>query len=187
MAFLGQSGSTAEVDPEEVNQKRGGRILDAGWYRAALIEDEAGPYDWGVGLNMQFQILTGDFAPQRIFEFLCIEHTKEKVQHIARIRLRELAIAAGHKSPEDVQDTGSIYNVPVMVEIYRAKDDSKYAEPDGKRPRVGQFMSVAEWKANHSDEPMPGVGRAPAPNNSPPPVAAAPPPAAPPDDDDLPF
>lgn len=173
MAHLGQAGNTSEVGEDELNKKRGSRLLEAGWYRAALIEDEAKSYQWGTGLNMQFQILTGDYENQRIFDFLCIEHSKsEQAQHIARVKLRELAVAAGHRTPDDVQDTDAMYGSPVMVEVYRAKDDTKYAEEDGRKARIGQFMSVRKWKEQMGSAPMPGVN-APVPKVSPPPSDTA--------------
>ncbi len=175
MAFLGDAGNTTEVNEDEMNQSRGYRLLEAGWYRAALAEDVAQIKPWGVGLKLQFTILTGDYENQRIFEYLCVQHTSEEAQHIARVKLRELAVAAGHKTPDDVQDTATMYGVPIMVEVYRAiEKEEKYADEDGKKARVGQFMSVTKWKAEHSDEPMPGVTKtaakaaAPPPNNSPP-------------------
>ena len=189
MAFLGTAGDTTEVQEEEMNQKRGGSLLEAGWYRVALVEDEAKPYGWGTGLNMQFQILTGDYADRRLFDFLCIEHHKsEKAQHIARVKLREFATAAGHRSPE-IEDTTPLYNKPVMVEVYRAKEEEeKYADEDGRKARIGQFLSVDAWKLSHAGEHMPGVAKkkaalavakAPIPNSSPAPYQA--------DDDEIPF
>lgn len=158
MAKLGRAGSTHDVDRSEMNQKRRGALmLEDGWYRAAIEEDEGKTYDWGFGLNLTFKILDGHFANYRIFDFLCLEHTKEKAQKIARVRLRELAEAAGHPTPDQVDDTAVMYGKPVMVRVFRDHDDSKFAEGDGKRPRVGEYLSTKRWKEERSDEPMPGV------------------------------
>jgi len=187
MAFLGTAGNTSEGNEDEMNKTRGGRLLEAGWYRAALVEDEVKEYDWGTGLNLQLQILTGLYENQRIFDFLCIQHTKsEQAQHIAKVRLRELGVAAGHKTPDNIEDTQPMYNTPIMVEVYRAKDDTKYAEEDGRKARVGQYMTVKQWKTEKANQHMPGVSKT-VPNNSPPQSDPVRDEAPPMDDSDIPF
>ena len=158
MARLGTAGDTREVGPDEMNRRRGARPIPAGWYRVALTQDRAETKDWGLGLSMEFAILDGENAGQKLFDYLCVEHHRsEKAQHIARIKLRELATAAGHRTPENVESTDSLYKRPVMAEVYRADEETRYAEEDGKRPRIGQFLSVARWKQEHEsslpDEP----------------------------------
>ena len=183
MANLGRAGNVAEVSDEEMNQNRGGgALLENGWYRCALVKDTLVTPSWGTGLNMELQVITGDFENRRIFEFLCLEHDRsEKAQHIARVKLKEFATAAGHRG-DDIPDTDRFYGKPVMVKVYRAvEENEKYAEEDGKKPRVDQFMSCEQWKAEKSDEPTPGLQRkkqTPAREEAPPPPA---------DDDDIPF
>jgi hypothetical protein len=142
-----------------MNQKRRGALmLEEGWYRAAIEEDDGKTYDWGFGLNITFKILDGHFAGYRIFDFLCLEHSNEKTQKIARVRLRELAEAAGHPTPDQVDDTAPMYGRPVMVRVYRVEEKNRErAEADGKRPRVGEYLSTKRWKDERGDEPMPGV------------------------------
>lgn len=157
------AGNTSNVKPDEMNRtRRGLLVLEEGWYRAALEKDEIKEYGWGVGLNLTMKILDGEFQNYRIFDFLCLTHDNEKTEHIARVRLRELAVAAGHKTPDNVVETDSMIGKPVMVRVYRAEErDDRYAEADGCRPRVDQYMAVAAWKADpeRSKEPLPGVNR----------------------------
>lgn len=184
MAYIGDAGDTSEIQDEDMNQTRSYKLLEPGWYRAALSKDEAQTKDWGVGLSMEFTILQGDFENMRIFEYLCVQHRKEDPERIARTRLKELAVAAGYSDPNHVTDTSPMYGVPVMIEIYRAKEkEAKYADEDGRKARVAQFMSVAQWKAEKSDEPLPGVTR----GSTPPPIKPVAPPPPPPMDDDIPF
>lgn len=160
MARLGAAGDTSRVKPDEMNQaRRGLLILEEGWYRAALESDSLKDFDWGQGLNLNFKILDGHYRNYHIFDFLCLVHTKEKAERIARVRLRELAVAAGHRTPDNVHETDSIVGKPVMIRIYREEDDSKYAEEDGRRPRVAEYLGVTAWKEHpeKSQEPMPGV------------------------------
>lgn len=156
MTYLGTIGDTSEVRDEDMNQKRTGKPIQAGWYRVALEKDDVKYAHWGIGLSMEFQILDGEYEGRKLFEFLCLEHrTSEEAQKIARTKLRELAVAAGHKTPDNVEDTDALMRRPVMVEVYRAKDQSEYADADGKKPRIGQFLSVARWKSEYGSDPTP--------------------------------
>lgn len=189
MAYLGDDGRLNDVSEEDVERtKRGARaLLEEGWYRCALVEDEAQPKSWGIGLAMQYQILDGTYSEQRIFDYLCVRHSRsEQAEQIARSKLKAFAIAAGAKNPNDVTDTAPLYGRPVMLRVFREADDTKYAESDGCKPRIGSIVSVAEWKDQHKDEPLPGVRNGPVPNNSPPASKQeeTPPPAG---DDDIPF
>lgn len=154
MAWLGTAGDTSDVSEEDMNQKRSGKPIEAGWYRVALEKDDVKHEEWGVGLKMEFEILDGEYEGRKLFEFLCLEHSRSaEAQKIARTKLRELAVAAGHKTPDNVEDTDVLMRRPVMVEVYRAKlgknEDPKYADPDGRKARIGQFISVARWKAEN--------------------------------------
>lgn len=186
MAFLGDDGRLDDVTDEALEGVGKGTAgpLAEGWYRVALIDDEVQSKDWGTGLNMQFQILSGDFENRRIFDYLCLRHSRsEEAERIARAKLKSFALAAGAKDPDNVQDTAELYSKPVMLRGYRQKDDTKYAEEDGKKFRVAEFVSVETWKAQHADEPTPGLTiKSRVPTNTP---KAEP--APPPSDDSIPF
>lgn len=166
MAQLGDDGVLNDVTEDALASvgKGGGKIIPAGWYRAALIEDEAQAKSWGTGLSMQFQIIEGDFSNRRVFDYLCVRHaTSEKAEEIARAKLKAFAIAAGSRTPDDMRDTSRFYNKPVMIEVRREKpEEEKYAEEDGKEARIGDFLSVGEYRAEQSDAPS-----SPGPANSP--------------------
>lgn len=181
MAYLGEDGNLSGVSEEDVERaNRGGRkMIEPGWYRCMLVEDEAKPYRWGTGLSMQFQIIDGEFENQRVFDFLCVRHNdSEQAEQIARAKLKAFAIAAGAKNPDDISDTSVLFNKPVMIEVYRDKQkDPKYADEDGCKAKPGQFKSVAAFKAEQG-----GAAPAPAVKSKP---ASRPAPA--PEDGDIPF
>ena len=177
MAFLGDDGRLDDVNQEDVERaaKGGGGnrgMLEAGWYRVALVEDEDQMKEWGIGLSMQFQILSGEYEGRRAFDYLCIRHAKSpEAERIARAKLMALATAAGVKDPANLSDTSVLYNRPVMIEIYREPDATKYAEADGCKARIGAFLSVAQFKAQKKGAHMPGIS---GPAKAPEPVTAAP-------------
>lgn len=183
MAYLGDDGNLSGVSEEDVERaNRGGRkMIEPGWYRCMLVEDEAKPYSWGTGLAMQFQIIEGEYENQRVFDFLCVRHAKsEQAEQIARAKLKAFAIAAGAKNPDDVSDTSVLFNKPVMIEVYRDKQkEAKYADEDGCKAKPGAFMSVAAWKAEQG-----GAAPAPAPAAKSKPAGR---PAPAPEDGDIPF
>lgn len=157
MAWLGEAGNLSGVTDEQVERAgRGARkMIPPGWYRCALVEDEAKPYHWGTGLSLQFQIISGEFENQRVFDFLCVQHsTSETAEQIARAKLKALAIAAGVKNPDDMEDTAVLYNKPVMIEVYREEQtDPKYGDADGCKAKPGAILSVVKWKEEHGGQP----------------------------------
>jgi hypothetical protein len=187
MGYLGDDGNLSDVSEEDV--ERAGRkaraFLEEGWYRCALVEDEVQVKPWGTGLNMQFQVLSGEFTNQRIFDYLCVRHSRsDDAERIARAKLKAFGIAVGAKNPDDMSNTDPYMNKPLMLEVIReAPKDAKYGDAeDGKQARVGRVLSVAKWKEEHADEPTPGVGVR---NGAAPKPAAPPPPAV--ENDDIPF
>ena len=171
MAFLGEDGMLGDVTQEAVDSvgKGGGEPVQAGWYRAVLLEDEAQPKSWGTGLSQQFQIIDGPFSERRVFDYLCIRHsTSEKAEEIARAKLKALAIAVGAKNPNDVSNTDILKRKPIMMEVRREEqDDAKYADEDGRKAKPANFVSCDEFKAMDAATPSP------VPTNSP---GAEPPP-----------
>lgn len=149
MAFLGDDGRLDDVTEDALASvgKGGGGPVPAGWYRVALVEDEAQSKPWGVGLSMQFQILDGDYAERRVFDYLCVRHqTSAKAEEIARAKLKAFAIAAGAKDPNNVTNTEPFYGRPVMMKVIRTPEEEKYADEDGKKARPGDFLSVKEYR-----------------------------------------
>ena len=169
MTYLGATGDTSEVSEHELN-KGGGQYPDlpAGWYQVALLSDKVDQKSWGLGLSLQFQVDEGDFESERVSDYLCIVHnTSSEAQHIARVRLRELANAAGHPTPENVEDTEPLMGVPLMARIYRPRaKDPKYAAADGTETRVGEYLSIGEWNARYGRKSEP-TRQADVPTNSP--------------------
>lgn len=166
MAYIpDDAGDTSGVADEERAMGSFAPIPE-GWYRVVLFEDELVTKDWGVGLNMKFEILDGEHAGRKLFDFLCLQHGNAETVKLARIALRELAIAAGHETPDHVRETESIQMVPVMARVYRAiEQNEKYADDDGKKARIGEYKAVGGGsgapvkslppKSRASDEPPP--------------------------------
>jgi len=179
MAHLGEAGQLDDVSQEaleSVGKGGSGGMIPAGWYRVALVEDEAQSKSWGTGLSQQFQILDGPLKGRRIFDYLCVRHsTSAKAEEIARAKLKAFAVAAGAKNPNNVTDTEPYYGKPVMMEVRReTQENEKYADEDGKKAEPADFVSCSEFKAWGST--------ASAPTNS---TRAQP--SAPPPEDDIPF
>lgn len=190
MAYLGADGNLSDVTDEEVDRAgKGGeiRLITPGWYRCALIEDEAQAKKWGTGLSMQFQIIEGDFANYRVFEYLCIRHnTSPKAQQIAKAKLKAFARAAGSKDPSNVESTDELYGKPLMLKVAREKqDDPKFADEDGCKAKVVAALSIAEWRAENAGGAQLPLGKAKQRPAAPLASQAASP--APYDDNEIPF
>ncbi len=158
MAYLGTDGNLSDVTDEEAARAgQGGapRLIEPGWYRCALIEDEAQAKEWGTGLSMQFQIIDGDFANYRVFEYLCIRHdTRPKAQQIAKAKLKAIAAAAGAKDPSNIEDTEEIYGKPLMLKVKREQQvNPTFADEDGCKAKIVAVLSVAEWRKEQVTAP----------------------------------
>ena len=151
MAYLGNDGRLEDVTEEAVGSvgKGTGKLIPSGWYRVALVEDEVDPKDWGTGLKQQFQILDGEFENRRVFDYLCVRHSRsEKAEEIARAKLKSLGLAAGIKNPDDLSETDVLKNRPVMMRVTRVKADGDYGDEDKKQARPSEFVSQAAAPTN---------------------------------------
>ncbi len=180
MAYLGTDGNLSDVSSEDVDNVGRGQSgpVPAGWYRAALIEDEAQAKSWGTGLSVQFVILEGEYQNRRVFDYLCVRHaTSATAEAIARAKLKALAVAAGVKDPDNLSETDPLYHRPVMMEVRRTPEDSQYAEEDGKRARPNAFLSTAAYRAEMGQASKSTQRQTRAPSRT----------ASKPDPDDIPF
>lgn len=132
MAFL--NFNAANVNP---NQKSFDPI-PAGNYVAQIIQSEINPTKSGAGqiLNLQFQILEGEFANRIIFINLNIQNPNAQAEQIAQQQLSAICHAVGVMQ---LQDTTQLHNKPMAIKV-KIRKDGQY----GDRNEISRFDALRQ-------------------------------------------
>lgn len=104
-------------------QERSFDPIPAGTYIARVIESDLRPLKSGngTGLNLQFEIIDGQFSNRRIFEQLNVQHSNQKTESIAQEQLAYLCKAVGVSK---LQDTQQLHNIPLKIKVKVRKDET---------------------------------------------------------------
>jgi len=148
----------SEVKGEDMNRDGRWAVKPDGWYRAVYQASTYQPTRKGDGmvLSLEGVFLEPGHEGDKLFDNLTLQHPKAKVVEIARVRLKELAIATGHPTPDYVENSDDLHNRPFMVRLYSQKaDDPKYGDINGLQQRIGEYKSVEAWQAGDSDKVAP--------------------------------
>ena len=148
----------AEVQDDELNTNRSWHVLPDGWYRAMLKESHYKPTGAGDGMCLHLHNVLLDHDGKELRDFLTLEHPKQKTVHIAKTRLKELAIAVGHPTPNNVEDSDELMGKPYMIRLYSSKaSDPKYGDRNGMQNSVGEYKACegAAPAAEKGNDPPP--------------------------------
>ncbi len=130
------------IDLSDVEVSESGfKSLPAGRYPATIIDSDYKATKSGEGmcLHLVFAITEGEYAGRQLRDFLTLEHTNEQTVNIAKAKLKELAVAAGHKNPDRVEDTDELHG-PLTVVVTR-KEDKDWGDDDGFVNRIQRYMA----------------------------------------------
>lgn len=178
MAKLGGGGDCTGVTEDDMNSGGGGwEAMPAGWYRFMVESSEYKPTNAGNGmcLHLSLRCLDQEHLSAEKRDFLTLEHPNADTTRIARAKLKQLAIAVDHPTPDLVGDSSDLHNKPVMVKlgVEKAKDP-QYGDRNGMQNRVFAYKSIADYRAENA-----GSGKPSAPRQATAPAA--------PVDGDIPF
>ena len=168
MARIG--ANLADVKDNEMNQDRSWTVYPDGWYRAMGKENayKATAAGNGMCLHLTHILLDPQYSGKSIRDFLTLEHPKPETVHIAKVRLKELAAAVGHPTPNHVEDADELMGKPFMMRLYSEQArEAKYGDRNGMANKLGEYKTCDGVGASH----------APPADNDPPP----------PSGDDIPF
>lgn len=171
--------------------------LPAGWYTAMIVqaEDKENSNKSGRYLELQFEIIGGDFNKRKVFERLNLVHPNDQTQDIAYRDFSAICHASGQLVVSNEQE---LYAKPMLIKIkvraartdtvtgkdYEASNEIKgYKAIDSTKPPVtGPPKSAANGPAAATVGAAPAWANGAAPAASPaqpPPAWAAPAAAAP--------
>lgn len=121
-------------------------VLPAGEYRACLVSSDRKACKSGneYYLNLDFQILSGDFQNQHIFARLnlWLDKSKSTAIQIAKGQLSELCRAVGVPTPKDSTE---LHNKPVIVKVkVKNGDQGEQNEVAGFKPATVQAATAPQ-------------------------------------------
>lgn len=146
----------SSVKEEEMNRDRGvWEVKPDGWYRAVYQASTYKPTQSGNGMVLVLEgvFLDPPHTDDKLFDSLTLEHPNPKTTQISRIRLKELAIATGHPTPDYVSKSEDLEGKAFMVRLYSQRtSDPKYGDINGMQQRIGEYKSRAAWEADQAEE-----------------------------------
>lgn len=149
--------NAAEVEPNSFD------VLPAGEYEVAITDSVRDNTKAGTGqyLQIEMQVLSGQFRGRKLFDRLNIVNPSAKAQEIARAKLSSICRAVGVLTPKH---SGELHDKPLRVKAVIKTD-----------PQYGPQNKIAEYH--------PANGAAVSATAAP----LAPPAGGPPPNDEIPF
>ena len=113
----------------------------------------------GMVLGLQQQCLDPAIGKRVLFDHLSLANPSAEAVRIANARLKQLAIAVGHPTPDRVENSDDLHNKPYIARVVRQradKDRLKYADEDGYENSITGYKAIDDGsRTPASDEPPP--------------------------------
>lgn len=147
MARINQDLS--DIGDEDMSSGGGWSTWDQGDYRLMVTASEYKPTKAKTGhmLKLEMVCLDGEHQGQKQFDNLVLEHPNPVTMNIARVRLKELAIATGHPTPDMVEDSDALHGKPFLAYITRKKakpGQEQYADSEGFENNITSYKACDE-------------------------------------------
>ena len=131
-------------------------VLPAGEYEACITASQVKPTSNGSGkyLELQLQILNGEYQNRVLFDRLNLWNPSEKATQIARGTLSSICRAVGILTPND---SSELHNKPLRIKVTVRKSDEYGDQNDVKayKPRNGkpaqQSGGTIPWPTSDED------------------------------------
>lgn len=135
---------------EQVKPLDSFEAIPAGEYPAILIKSERKKTASGAGelLELQFQILSGQYQNRRLFTRINIRNPSDKAQQIGWSQLSSLARAVDVMSPKSSEE---LHDKPLVI-VVKVRDDQQY----------GKQNEIVNYKHRHAGANRPSNVQAPA-------------------------
>ena len=159
------------VKDDDMGGSGGWTAWPQGHYRMMITASEYKATNAGTGMMLVLEMacLEAGLQDQKKTCWLVLQHPKADTVRIAKARLKELAIATNHPTPDQVDESSDLHNKPFLAFITRKKsNDPKYGDDQGFTNDFAGFKACD----------VGGPAQASPPSNVPPPPS---------DLDDIPF
>lgn len=161
----------SDIKDDDMGGSGGWTAWPQGDYRMMVTSSAYKPTKKGTGMMLVLDMvcLEPSHQGQKKTCWLVLQHPKPDTMRIARVRLKELAIAIDHPTPDQVDESSDLHNKPFLAFVTKKKsDDPKYVDSQGFANDFAGFKACE----------VGGAGQAPPPSDVPP---------QPSDLDDIPF
>lgn len=137
----------------------------ADWYRMVIdntdyLDTKAGT---GKRLLLTMICLQGPYQSKLRWDSLNLANPNAETVRIARITLKQIAVAVGLENPDRVEDSDELVGKPMMVHLRVVTADEGYGDASGKQNEIGEYMSVADYEKKHGTPtqvtPNPAAGQ----------------------------
>ena len=135
-----------------------------GDYRMMITGSEYKPTSKGTGMMLVLDTVCLEPAlqGQKKTCWLVLQHPNADTMRIAKARLKELAIATNHPTPDQVDESSDLHNKPFLAFITRKKsDDPKYGDDQGFTNDFAGFKSCESGGTAQAPPPSSSGGGAP--------------------------
>ena len=124
-----------------------------GTYEAVIADTEVRPTrnGNGKGINVTFEILSGDAKGRKVWAWINFQHPNQEAQRIGQEELARICKAVG---VEKLQDTAQLHNLPLMITVAIDKDDPTRNVVKGYKAKAAQTADAGSQGAT-------GAGSAP--------------------------
>lgn len=135
-----------------------------GDYRMMVTASEYKPTKARTGnmLVLEAVCLEGSHQGAKKTCYLVLQHPKPDTMRIARVRLKELAIAVGHPTPDHVDESNDLHNKPFLAYVTKKKaTDPKYGDTQGFANDFAGFKACNGGEVAQAPPPSGSGGGAP--------------------------
>jgi hypothetical protein len=128
--------------------------LPDGEYVFIITGSELKPAKSGQGsvLHLKLECGEADYKGTRLMDFLTLEHSNSQTVQIAKARLKAIAVAVGHKTPDFIKMSEELHNKPLLAVVRaEAARDPKYGDVNGLQNRIVGYKKLNGRKADQVD------------------------------------
>ncbi len=155
----------SDIGDDDMGGSGGWTAWPQGDYRMMITGSEYTATKAGTGMMLVLEMacLEPSLQGQKKTCWLVLQHPKADTMRIAKARLKELAIATDHPTPDQVDESSDLHNRPFLAFITRKKSaDPKYGDGQGFTNDFAGFKSCeVEGTAQAPPPPSSGGGAPP--------------------------
>ena len=155
---------TEYVESDE-SQSSGFKLLEKGWYRFEIDESTYKESNRGYGmiLGLTLLCLDGKYQGRKLWENLQVkllhdhidaaidagtltqkeEDGLEYSKQLSLVRLKEIATAAGHPTPDQIDRSEELHNKPFWLRVWSQKADEGYGDENGMENVIAEYSNKA--------------------------------------------
>ncbi len=146
----------ADVKDEDMDERSGWRAIPSGEYRFVCESSVYKPTSNGTGhvLGLKWVCAEPDSSGTKLFDYLTLVHPNADTVRIAKARLKMIALAVRHPTPDFVQRSEELHGIPVIIKVEKRKaPNPRYADAEGFENAILSYKSPVAAAAQAPAQP----------------------------------